>query len=78
MDRFSPEKSPAEILSPREFEVFRRIAEGATLTEISEQLHIGYKTAANVQTQVRQKLGVSTTGQLVHLAIRLGITQARE
>lgn len=78
MDRFSLEKNPVEILSPREFEVFRRIAEGKSLTEISTQLHIGYKTAANVQTQVRQKLGVQTTGQLVHLAIRMGITQASE
>lgn len=78
MDRFSLDKNPVEILSPREFEVFRRIAEGESLNEISANLHIGYKTAANVQTQVRQKLGVQTTGQLVHLAIRLGIAQTHE
>ncbi len=75
LDRFSPSEKPLDKLSPREFEVFRRIAEGESLTEISTHLHIGYKTAANIQTQVRQKLGVSTTGQLVHLAIRYGILE---
>ncbi|SNR76760.1 two component transcriptional regulator, LuxR family [Methylobacillus rhizosphaerae] len=78
MDRFSPTENPLEKLSPREFEVFRRIAEGVSLSGIAEQLHIGYKTAANIQTQVRQKLNVQTTGQLVHLAIRFGITQQRD
>ncbi|HEY8354126.1 MAG TPA: response regulator [Methylophilaceae bacterium] len=75
LDRFSPTERPLDKLSPREFEVFRRIALGESLTTISEQLQIGYKTAANVQTQVRQKLGVQTTGQLVHLAIRYGILE---
>jgi len=78
MDRFTPSENPLEKLSPREFEVFRRIAEGISLSGIAEELHIGYKTAANIQTQVRQKLNVQTTGQLVHIAIRFGITQQRD
>lgn len=75
LDRFSPAERPLDKLSPREFEVFRRIAEGESLSAISEHLQIGYKTAANVQTQVRQKLGAQTTGQLVHLAIRYGVLE---
>ncbi len=78
MDKFSLQESPIAKLSPKEFEVFRRIAEGESLSEIAAHLHIGYKTAANTQTQVRQKLGVSTTGQLVHVAMRFGITQHRD
>ncbi len=78
MERLTGTQNPIDGLSPKEFEVFRRIAEGESLTQISEQLNIGYKTAANIQTQVRQKLGVATTGQLVHLAMRFGITQSRE
>lgn len=78
LDRFSPAEQPLEKLSPREFEVFRRIAQGESLSIISEQLQIGYKTAANVQTQVRQKLGAQTTGQLVHLAIRYGVLEKRK
>jgi DNA-binding NarL/FixJ family response regulator len=75
MEQFSSSDNPLDILSPREFEIFRRLAQGESLTYISESLHIGYKTTANVQTQIRQKLGVETTAQLVHLAIHLGIVQ---
>lgn len=64
---------PIKSLSPREFEVFKRIAEGGTLNSIAKQMHIGYKTVANIQTSVRQKLGVETTGQLVHVATRYGV-----
>ena len=66
-------ENPTKKLSPREFEVFKRVAEGESLSAIAEQMHIGYKTVANIQTTVRQKLGVETTGQLVHIATRYGV-----
>jgi DNA-binding NarL/FixJ family response regulator len=66
-------ENPIQKLSPREFEVFRRIAQGEALAGIAKAMHIGYKTVANIQTSVRQKLGVETTGQLVHIAVRFGI-----
>lgn len=75
MEKFINKDNPVEILSPREFEVFRRIANGEAIATISKELHIGYKTAANIQTQVRQKLGANTTGQLVHIAMRYGVTK---
>lgn len=71
-------ENPTKKLSPREFEVFKRIAEGETLSAIAEQMHIGYKTVANIQTSVRQKLGVETTGQLVHIATRYGAIKTVE
>lgn len=67
--------NPIQTLSRREFEVFRRLAQGEALTTISEGMHVGYKTVANIQTNVRQKLGVETTGQLVHVAVRYGIVK---
>ncbi len=70
--------NPIQKLSPREFEVFKRIVEGGTLNSISEQMHIGYKTVANIQTNVRQKLGVETTSQLVHIATRYGVIKQVE
>jgi DNA-binding NarL/FixJ family response regulator len=78
MHKFYETENPVSTLSPREFEVFRRISEGQSLSKMATQLQIGYKTAANIQTQVRQKMGAETTGQLVHLAIRFGIIQSRE
>lgn len=76
MHRLDALDDPIKKLSPREFEVFRRIAEGGSLNSISEAMHIGYKTVANIQTTVRQKLGVETTGQLVHIAMRFGIVKS--
>lgn len=73
INHFENHENPIQSLSPREFEIFRRIANGESLTGIAKNMHIGYKTVANMQTTVRQKLGVETTGQLVHMAVRHGI-----
>lgn len=73
MYHLESQENPIQKLSPREFEVFRRIAQGEALATIAKEMHIGYKTVANIQTSVRQKLGVETTGQLVHIAVRFGI-----
>ncbi len=78
MHKFYESESPIEKLSPREFEVFRRIAEGGSLSSVSKDMQMAYKTAANIQTHVRRKLEVETTGQLVHLAMRFGVVQKRE
>lgn len=76
MHKFDAVDEPIKKLSPREFEVFRRVAEGASLNSISEAMNISYKTVANIQTTVRQKLDVETTGQLVHIAVRFGIIKS--
>lgn len=73
MYHLESQENPIQKLSPREFEVFRRIAQGEALAAIAKGMHIGYKTVANIQTSVRQKLGVETTGQVVHIAVRFGI-----
>lgn len=73
MYHLESQENPIQKLSPREFEVFRRIAQGEALAGIAGEMHIGYKTVANIQTSVRQKLSVETTGQLVHIAVRFGI-----
>ena len=77
IDLINESNRPLEKLSPREFEVFRQIADGNSLNVIAESLNISYKTVANIQTQIRQKLNVQTTANLVHLAIQFGVTQTR-
>ena len=57
-------------LSPREFEVFRLLAQGHSAGECAEALKLSPKTIANVQTAIKEKLGVGTSAALVHLAIR--------
>ncbi|MDD2833141.1 MAG: response regulator transcription factor [Methylotenera sp.] len=77
IDLLNETNKPLEKLSPREFEVFRQLASGNSLSVISDSLNISYKTVANIQTQIRQKLNVQTTANLVHLAIQFGVTQSK-
>jgi len=60
-------------LSAREFEVFRLLAIGQTIAQISETLNLSWKTVANYQSIVRQKLGVQSDVQIAWLAISQGL-----
>ena len=65
-----PSLNPSSILSPREFDVFRLIAEGMSVLEVAERLCLSQKTVANHLTQLKDKLGATNTVALVHLALR--------
>lgn len=67
------EAAQLDTLSAREFEVFRLLAQGHTLTQCADTLNLSPKTIANYQTLIKEKLGVSTSAALVHLAIRNGV-----
>ncbi len=60
-------------LSAREFEVMRLIVAGDGLAQIAAKLSLSYKTVANQQSLIRQKLGVQTNVQLLQLAARHGV-----
>lgn len=60
-------------LSAKEFEVFRLIAQGQSVANVANTLKLSLKTVANHQTQVKEKLGASTTTALVHIAFRHGV-----
>jgi len=65
---------PLALLSERDLEILRLLAQGSSLAEIAAGLDIGYKTVANTCTQIKAKLGVARTADLVRLAIGLGLT----
>ena len=58
-------------LTPRDLETLRLLAQGKSLGEIAQALGVAYKTAANGCTQLKEKLGVSRTGELIRLAVEL-------
>lgn len=60
-------------LSARELEIMRLLAKGASLAEIASAVGVGYKTVANNCVQIKSKLGVSRTADLVRLAIETGV-----
>lgn len=62
-------------LSPREFEVFLLLAKGLNAHKIAAELCLGYKTVANYGTQIKAKLNVSTTAELAHIALVLGLLE---
>ena len=48
------------------------------MNAIALALRLSPRSVANYQTQIKRKLGVGTSAELVHLAIRRGIIQARQ
>jgi len=68
-------RTPFENLSTREFEIMGLLASGLNIETISRRLALSYKTVANYSTQIKSKLGVSSTAELTRLAIRHSIIQ---
>jgi two-component system invasion response regulator UvrY len=60
-------------LTERDLEIMRLLAEGMNLTEIADALGVSYKTVANTCSQIKAKLGVTRTNDLVRLAMTLGV-----
>lgn len=57
-------------LSDREYEVFRLIAGGRTITEISDQLSLSIKTISTYRTRILEKLGLKTNADLARYAVQ--------
>jgi two-component system invasion response regulator UvrY len=66
---------PMQVLSAREFEIFRMLVDGVELSTIASTLNISLKTVANYQTGIKQKLGVSSPVEMVRMAIRCGLIE---
>lgn len=65
--------SPLNGLTPREFDVFLRIAKGQSIATISSEMHLSKKTVSNYSSKIKKNLGVTTTARFVHIAIEEGI-----
>jgi DNA-binding NarL/FixJ family response regulator len=59
-------------LNEREAEIVRLLGAGRTLSEIADALGLAYKTVANSCSQIKTKLGVARTADLVRLSFELG------
>ena len=69
-----PAAAPHESLSDREFEVFRLIADGVTVTDIAGRLHVSVKTVSTHKANLMHKLGLQNQSELIRYAIRHGLT----
>ena len=61
---------PHELLSGRELEVFRLLAEGRKPTEIAKLLHLSIKTVSTYRARILEKTGFSSNADIVGYAIR--------
>lgn len=61
------------VLSPRELEVLKLVAEGHTNQEIADRLVLSIKTVQAHRANVMEKLGLDNITQLVRFAIRYGL-----
>jgi DNA-binding NarL/FixJ family response regulator len=69
------ERVPATVLTPREDEVLKLIAEGSSSKEIAEELTISLKTVENHRANILGKLGMRDRTQLTRYAIRAGLIE---
>ncbi len=63
-------EKPHESLSPREFEVFLRIARGSSAKEIAAQLSLSVKTISTYHTHILEKLNARNDAELGEYALR--------
>lgn len=65
--------APHESLSDREFEVFRLLVGGTSVTDIAARLKLSVKTVSTHKANLMQKMGLSNQSELIRYALRHGL-----
>ena len=68
-------RQPHELLSDREFTIFRLLVAGKGINEIAEQLFISNKTVSTHKTHLMEKMNIGNVSDLVRYAVKLGLTE---
>jgi DNA-binding NarL/FixJ family response regulator len=69
------DRVPETVLTPREDEVLKLIAEGRSTREIASQLTISVKTVEKHRSNILARLGMNDRTQLTRYAIRAGLVE---
>jgi two-component system, NarL family, invasion response regulator UvrY len=64
---------PHERLSDREFEVFRLLGSGKSVSEIARSLNLSVKTVSTHRTRILSKTGLSTNAEIVDYVVSNGL-----
>ena len=70
-----PATAALDILSPRELQVLRMVADGKTSKEIAVMLDLREQTVRSYRKTMMKKLGVNNVAGLTQLALSTGLTQ---
>lgn len=76
LQRTGAERRPSEILTSRQREILKLIAEGKSTKQIALMLKISVKTVETHRAHLMQRIGVSDVASLVRYAIRTGLVDA--
>jgi two-component system, NarL family, invasion response regulator UvrY len=66
---FDTDKKPHELLTNREFEIFKMLAFGKTITQIGDSLSLALTTVSTHRSRIMEKLNLSTNSELTRYAI---------
>jgi two-component system, NarL family, invasion response regulator UvrY len=69
LQQFNPDKKPHELLSNREFEIFKLIAQGKSLSHIADSMNLALTTISTHRGKVLKKLNISTNSDLIRYAL---------
>lgn len=70
----APARRPRVVaLTPRQFDILRRMAHGQNQYEVAHDLGITRSGVVQALIQIRRKLGAATTPHAVLIAARLGL-----
>lgn len=71
--RVGSETSSLDQLTPRQREILQLLAEGRSMKEIAQLLHISVKTVETHRAQLMERLNIHDVAGLVRYAIRMGL-----
>jgi two-component system, NarL family, response regulator NreC len=69
-------KRPVNILSERELEVLKLVAQGYSSQQIAKRILVGVKTVETYRSRLAQKLGLRTRSDVVRFAVQMGLLTA--
>lgn len=69
------EKPLHELLTDREFQVFKLIAAGKPLTQIAEELNLAVATISTFRTRIIEKTGLKSNAEIIRYGLEHGLVE---
>jgi len=71
----APGEPRHSVLSEREFQIFCKLAEGRSVSEIAAKLYLSVKTVSTYRTRILEKMGMKTNADITYYAIKNNLLQ---
>lgn len=70
-----PNEPRHSVLSEREFQIFCKLAEGVSVSEIASKLFLSVKTVSTYRSRILEKMAMRTNADITYYAIKNGLLQ---